>query len=78
MSDASDDEVRHRVRQLLLSGDNVMKNRRGDERYRRARERYLEAREIAVAAGLETQVIALIERRLDDLEEADGVGAHAG
>jgi hypothetical protein len=78
MSDASDDEVRHRVRQLLLSGDNVMKNRRGDERYRRARERYLEAREIAVAAGLETQVIALIDRRLDDLEEADGVGAHAG
>jgi hypothetical protein len=55
-----------------------MKNRRGDERYRRARERYLEAREIAVAAGLEAQVIVLIDRRLDDLEEADGVGAHAG
>jgi hypothetical protein len=69
MSDESEEEVRHRVRQLLLSGDNMVKNRRGDERYRRARERYLEAREIAVRARLDTQVIAVIDRRLDDLGE---------
>jgi hypothetical protein len=77
MSDASDDEVRHRVRQLLLSGDNIVKNRRGAERYGRARERYLEARQIAVAGGLEPGVIAVIDRRLDDLGETDGDGAPA-
>jgi hypothetical protein len=76
MSDAREEDPRHRVRQLLLSGDNTVKNRRGAERYVRARERYREARELAVAAGLEPGVLAVIDRRLADLQ-ADGDGARS-
>ena len=74
MSDASDEEARHQVRRLLLSGDNTVKNRSDERRYQRAGARYREAREVAVASGLEPDVVALIDRRLADLQ-ADGDGA---
>ncbi|MEW6581512.1 MAG: hypothetical protein AB1416_01960 [Actinomycetota bacterium] len=61
-------DPRHRVRQLLLSGDNTLKHRTGPEGVRRARRRYEEAREVAVQAGLE-EVIAIIDRRLADIPE---------
>lgn len=59
----------HRVRQLLLSGDNILKNQKRPERVRQARERFLQAHELAVAAGLTTGVIEIIERRLADLAD---------
>ena len=65
-----DGEARRRVRQLLLSGDNTLKNRRGPERDQRARTRYQEARQVAAAAGLEPELIAIIDRRLQDLGTA--------
>ena len=66
----SETDARTRVRQLLLSGDNMLKNRSGDERYARARERYEQARAVAVDAGLPDDVVALIDRRIGDLEAA--------
>ena len=61
-------DPRHRVRQLLLSGDNTQKHRTGPESVGRARSRYEEAREVAVQAGLE-DILPMIERRLADLGE---------
>jgi hypothetical protein len=55
------------VRQLLLSGDNTLKNRSGPEAVRRARERFEQARAVAVAAGLEPSLIEVIDLRLDGL-----------
>lgn len=62
-------DPRQRVRQLLLSGDNTLKNRTGPESLGRARRRYDEAREVAVQAGLE-ELLPIIERRIADLAEA--------
>lgn len=56
-----------RVRQLLLSGDNVIKNRDNPERFERARERYVKARDIAAEAGLDASILAIIELRLTGL-----------
>jgi hypothetical protein len=56
-----------RVRQLLLSGDNIIKNRDAPDRFDRARERYERAREIASSAGLGSDLIALVDRRLEGL-----------
>ncbi len=56
-----------RVRQLLLSGDNIIKNRDNPERYGRARERYVKARAIADAAHLDPSVLAIIDLRLAGL-----------
>jgi hypothetical protein len=61
-------DSRHRVRQLLLSGDNILKNQRRPERVAQARERFQQAHEVATAAGLEEGVIEIIERRLADLD----------
>lgn len=63
----SEDEARRRVRQLLLSGDNTLKNREGDERLTRARSRYEEALAVARGAGLD-DVAAFAQRRLDALD----------
>jgi len=69
----NDADARARVRQLLLSGDNTIKNRDNPERFARARRRYEDAREVAVAAGLEPGILEIIDRRLADLRgEAAG------
>ncbi len=76
MIDTSDEDARHQVRRLLLSGDNTVKNRSDAERYERAGARYREARRLAVGSGLEPGVIAFIDRRLADLQ-ADGDGSRS-
>jgi hypothetical protein len=58
------------VRQLLLSGDNTLKNRSGPEAVRRARERFERARAVAVDAGLEPSLIEIIDLRLEGLAAA--------
>jgi hypothetical protein len=60
------------VRQLLLSGDNTLKNRSGADAVERARERYRTARAVAVASGLEPGLIAVIDLRLAELAPAGG------
>lgn len=70
-SDEQPDPRRH-VRQLLLSGDNTLKNRSGPDALRRARERYETARAVAVEADLEPSLIALIDLRLEGLAPAGG------
>jgi hypothetical protein len=65
----SEDEARRRVRQLLLSGDNTLKNRTDDERVARARSRYEDALAVARDAGLDDAVI-FAQRRLDALDHA--------
>jgi len=57
-----------RVRQLLLSGDNIIKNRDDPARFNRARDRYLRAAEIADAAGLGDDVRGFIDARLAGLD----------
>ena len=64
----SEDEARRRVRHLLLSGDNTLKNRTGDERIARARTRYDEALALAREAGLDDAVV-FVRRRLDALDQ---------
>ena len=70
MSGTSDDpdQARARVRQLLLSGDNMIKNRDNPERYGRARERYMQARDVAAAAGLEAEITTIIDRRIAQID----------
>jgi hypothetical protein len=63
----SEDEARRRVRQLLLSGDNTLKNRTGEERMARARARYEDALAVARGAGLD-DAAAFAQRRLDALD----------
>jgi hypothetical protein len=65
------DDPSARVRQLLLSGDNIIKNRDDPERFARARERYLRAAEIAAAAGLPDGVRGFIDARLAALDPGD-------
>ena len=62
------DDPSARVRQLLLSGDNIIKNRDDPERFTRARDRYLRAAEIAEAAGLGGDVRGFIDARLAGLD----------
>jgi hypothetical protein len=70
------EEARRRIRQLLLSGDNTLKNRDGAERVERARSRYEEALALAREAGLEDSLQLIVQRRLDALAPAGG-GADA-
>ncbi len=65
------DEARKRIHQLLLSGDNTLKNRDDKGRQDRARTRFEEARRVAEEAGL-TDALVIIDRRLELLGEADG------
>ena len=67
----SPDAARARVRQLLLSGDNIIKNRDNPSRFVRARERYARARELAAAAGLGQEVTTIIDLRIAQID-ADG------
>ena len=57
------DEARKRIHQLLLSGDNTLKNRDDDGRQDRARTRFEEARRVAEGAGLD-DALTIIDRRL--------------
>lgn len=66
------DDPAARVRQLLLSGDNIIKNRDDPARFERARDRYSRAAELAEAASLSTEVRAFIAARLTGLTDAEG------
>lgn len=72
MTTTPDTDPAAKVRQLLLSGDNLIKNRDSPERFDRARTRYTEARELAVAQNLEPLIIEIIDRRIETLPPADG------
>ncbi len=65
------DEARRRIHQLLLSGDNTLKNRDDDGRHDRARARFDEARRVAEDAGLD-DALTIIDRRLALLGSPDG------
>ena len=56
---------RERIRKLLVTGDNRLKQGVDPEK---ARESFLQALELAREAGLEEQVRPLVELRLADLE----------
>lgn len=58
------DEARRRIHQLLLSGDNTLKNRDDAGRHARARARFEEARRVAADAGLD-DALTIIDRRLE-------------
>ena len=61
----SDKNSRAKIRKLLVSGDNRLKQGVAPEK---ARESYLEALDVAREAGLEEQVRPLVEIRLADLQ----------
>lgn len=65
------EDARRRVRQLILSGDNTIKNRDDDARLARARARFEEARRVAAGAGLD-ELLPIIDVRLADLAAAEG------
>lgn len=65
------DAARKRVHQLLLSGDNTLKNRDDEGRRDRARARFDEARRVAEDAGLD-DALTIIDRRLELLGSPDG------
>lgn len=68
----SEADPRLRVRQLLLSGDNIRKHREGPEAETRARERYAAALDVARSAGLDAPLVAIIEARLADSDGPRG------
>ena len=72
---SEDDDPQRRVRQLLLSGDNMLKNRHHDAAADRARTRFEEARRVASEAGLPESVLELIDRRLEALDQRAGADA---
>jgi hypothetical protein len=59
-----DDEARAKVRRLLLSGDNTLKNRDDPAGAERARARFQEALAVAEDAGLGEDILLIIRRRL--------------
>ena len=69
------DDPQRRVRQLLLSGDNMLKNRHHEAAADRARTRFEEARRVASEAGLPDSVLELIDRRLEALDQRAGADA---
>ncbi len=69
------DDPQRRVRQLLLSGDNMLKNRHDQEAAGRARTRFEEARRVAGEAGLPESLRELIDRRLEVLAQRAGADA---
>jgi hypothetical protein len=72
---SEDDDPQRRVRQLLLSGDNMLKNRHHDAAADRARTRFEEARRVASEAGLPESLLELIDRRLEALDQRAGADA---
>jgi len=69
---AADDDPRRRIRQLVLSGDNLTKARSDEVAAARARERYTQALALAQAHGFD-DLVAIIELRLNDMP--DGTAA---
>ena len=63
------DDVRDRIRKLLVTGDNRLKQGVSPEK---ARESYEQALALARENGLEEQVRPLVEVRLADLERLEG------
>ena len=57
--------ARERIKKLLVTGDNRLKQGVAPEK---VRESYEQALEVAREAGLEDSIRPLVERRLDDLE----------
>jgi hypothetical protein len=66
------EEAARRVRTLLLSGDNTLKNRTGPERVATARARFEEARRVAGEARLDPEMLRIIDRRLEALPRGPG------
>jgi hypothetical protein len=64
--------AKKRVHQLLLSGDNTLKNRDDPQSRDRARAKFAEAGAVAREAGLPSELLGIIDRRLELL---DGAGA---
>ena len=72
---SEDDDPQRRVRQLLLSGDNMLKNRHDQQAALRARTRFEDARRVAVEAGLPESLLEIIDRRLEALDHRAGADA---
>jgi hypothetical protein len=66
------DEARQKIHELLLTGDNRLKQGVSADKIRR---NYEEALEVARANGLEDSVRPLVEVRLADLERLAGESA---
>ncbi len=64
--------AKKRVHQLLLSGDNTLKNRDDPQSRGRARARFEEAAVVAREADLGEDIRAIIDRRLALLDGAGG------
>jgi hypothetical protein len=65
------EEASRRIRQLLVSGDNILKNRDDDGRFARARQRFEDAGRLAEEHGLTSAVGAIITLRIEQLPVAD-------
>jgi hypothetical protein len=63
------DDARQRIQQLLVTGDNRLKQGVSPEKVRAT---YEEALELARQAGLEERIRPLVELRLADLERLAG------
>jgi len=61
----SDEDARARIRKLIVTGDNRLKQGVAPEK---ARESFLQALELAREAGVEESVRPLVEVRLADLD----------
>jgi len=61
----SDEDARARIRKLIVTGDNRLKQGVAPEK---ARESFLKALELAREAGVEESVRPLVEVRLADLD----------
>ena len=69
------EDTRARIRKLLVTGDNRLKQGVAPAK---ARESYEQALELAREAGLEAEVRPLVEVRLADLERLGGGSPPAG
>jgi hypothetical protein len=65
VASVSQEEARHRIQKLLVTGDNRLKQGVAPEK---VRESFLAALEVAREAGIEDKVRPLVELRLADLE----------
>ena len=68
-ADGDRGDARERIRKLLVTGDNRLKQGAGAEK---VRESYEQALALAVESGLEESVRPLVEIRLADLERPAG------
>jgi hypothetical protein len=60
-----EEKINEKIRKLIVTGDNRLKQGVAPEK---ARESFLQALEVAKEAGLEDEVRPLVELRLADLE----------